>query len=327
MVRSGLFWPFLLLAAVASTFAQDTDAPIRVETNLVSVPVIVSDRQGRYVPGLTAADFELTTNGRTREIAFFETSDEPLRVAILIDTSKSTEPILGKIRAAAREFVRVLRPADSAMIVTFDFEVRKVIGLTSDKDSLRRAIGDVSIGEFPGTVMRDAVSDSISKFLAGGKGRKAIILLTDGKDAGSATRENELLRMVEESDVMIFPVFFKTEGPMRIRRPRRPVFDRDDLPRRRNDRVRRRVELANERARGYLERLALLTAGRFFDTEDADIKKAFLAIADELRNQYRLGFYPEPGDEFGTIRVRVARPDVAVRSRESYRLSTPRRPE
>lgn len=328
---AGLIFGFLLLFSVAPAQVPEQDDEIRVETALVSVPVVVSDRQGRYIAGLRKEDFSIFVDGRSRETAFFAAEQEPLRVAILLDTSRSTEDILGKIKKAAKEFVKVLAPGDSAMIVTFDYEVRVGCALTSDKKVLEHAIKDIEIGEIPGTVMRDAVLETVGKSLNGASGRKAIILITDGKDFGSYAYENEVLRTLEESDVMIFPVYYETTLPTRPgfgggrvgRFPRRMGRDwpeRDGRP----ERIRRRETVANERARDYLKKMADLTAGRFFNKEDNDLDEMFLSIADELRWQYRLGFYPEddqtPSDVPRTIKVRVDRPNVAVRSRTSYRL-------
>ncbi len=320
----------LLTAAFAPTFAQTEDSDtIRVETSLVSVPVVVSDRQGRYLPGLKRDEFQLWSDGKPREIAFFATAEEPLRVAILLDTSRSTEGVLGNIKKAAKEFIKVLSPNDSAMIVSFDYDVHINSPLTSDKKQLERAIKDVEIGEMTGTVMRDAVIDTVSKHLSKSTGRKAIIMLTDGKDFGSYALESEVLRRIEESDVMIYPIFYETsflQQRMMMRNRRLgggrmggnfPRFPRQD------DRRRRRDEAQNERALSYLQKLADLSAGTLFEKKDNDLDEVFLNIAQELRQQYRLGFYPDEGlddSSIHEIKVRVSRPDVSVRSRYSYRV-------
>ncbi len=320
----------LLFAAVAPSFAQTEDSDtIRIETSLVSVPVVVSDRQGRYLPGLKRDEFLLWSDGKPRDIAFFATAEEPLRVAILLDTSRSTEGVLGNIKKAAKEFVKILAPTDSAMIVSFDYDVHINSPLTSDKKQLERAIKDVEIGEMTGTVMRDAVIDTVNKHLSKSTGRKAIIMLTDGKDFGSYAVESEVLRRIEESDVMIYPIFYETSFLQQrmLMRNRRPGGGRvgGDFPRfpRRDDRRRRREEAQNERALDYLQRLADLSAGRLFEKKDNDLDKVFLNIAQELRQQYRLGFYPDEGLDDSSvheIKVKVTRPEVSVRSRYSYRV-------
>ncbi len=318
---------FILLVSIAASapvaFSQSTDDTIRVETNLVSVPVVVSDRQGRYVTGLKSADFTVIVDGKEVETAFFASENEPLRVAVLLDTSKSTDAILGKIKRAAREFVKTLAAGDSAAIITFDYDVHLLQPLTGDRKLLERAINEIEIGEYPGTVMRDALLETVTKQLNGAKGRKAIILLTDGKDFGSDTYAAELERALEESDSMIYPIFFETTMPGRNIPIRRRM--RDDFPRRRpnEDRVRRREAAQNERAREILERYALLTGGRFIDKKDNDLNDIFAVIGSELRSQYRLGFYPDESVDSTipkAIKVKVNRTDIAIRSRSSFRL-------
>ncbi len=119
----------LLIGASVSHAQQreqkpDSEQTIRIETTLVSVPVIVSDRQGRYVSGLKASDFTVYEDRSKRPIDFFGDAEEPINVALLLDTSKSTTPVLDDIKKAAKDFVKQLRPRDRAMIVTFDFEER-----------------------------------------------------------------------------------------------------------------------------------------------------------------------------------------------------------
>lgn len=295
--------------------------------------MVVSDRQGRYVADLKQADFSIFQNGKIQEISFFATNEEPLNIAILLDTSRSTEFVLEEIKDAAKNFIKLLQPNDSAMVVTFDYDVHILQSLTANQKDLEKAIKNVEIGEFPGTVMRDAVLETVSRLLANAKGRKAIILLTDGKDFGSYPTQNELLRTLEESDVMIYPIFFKTSffQQRRIMNQRSgEVFgggrrNGGNFPRRRpnNDRVRNREERENQFAIEYLQKMSELTAGRFHEKDGNNLKKTFAIIADELRRQYRLGFYPENvADKSAVyeIKVKVSRPDVAVRARNSYRI-------
>lgn len=318
---------------------QDKDEVVKVDINLVSVPVMVSDRQGRYVSGLKSEDFTLYQDGRKQTISFFGTEEEPLNVAILLDTSKSTKKVLKEIKSAAKDFIKLLQPDDRAMIVTFDYQVNVLSSLTSDRKELEKAIKKVEIGEIVGTVMRDAVQEVVARSFANVKGRKAIILLTDGKDHGSYLKRAELLDTVEESDVMIYSVFYKTE--MRFNQQRRldRILNRGGIfgggmgRRRRfpNDggmpppnRVPNRgagIE-RDEDAKVYLQKISDTTAGRFYEKEVIDLKKTFELIADELRKQYRLGFYPDSIDEtidLHQLKVRVSIPDIAVRSRNIYR--------
>lgn len=356
----------LLLCAVAANSQEiEPNETIRVDANLVSIPVIVSDRDGRYVPGLTQADFQLLDNGAEQPIAFFDNTEAPLNVAILLDTSRSTEGVLGKIKDAAKNFIKQLRPQDRAMIVSFDFDIHRLSDLTSDRKVLEKAIKKAEVGEFIGTVLTDAVYDVIDRDLKPIIGRKAIILLTDGEDAGSNISEPGLINYVGEADTVIYSVSYPSGGQRRFRPdnfpfpgrggPRRrggifgggfprgrfnhaAQFPQDDRfpgrggqgpgqgrgggPNRGGMRDRRK-----EAATDFLTRLSNTTGGRYYRSDGTDLKKTFDLIAEELRHQYRLGFYPDPANEARAVHalnVKVSRPNTAVRARGWYRTVKPR---
>src|SRR6185295_11845409 len=146
-------------ALTSSAQKTSNDDPIKVRTTLVSVPAVVSDRQERYVAGLKAADFKLYEDGIEQPISFFETTEEPLNVAVLVDTSLSTRPVLDDIKKAAQDFIKELRLKDRAMVLSFDRDVHSLSSLTSDHKALEHAIKDAEIGERAGTVLRDAVAE------------------------------------------------------------------------------------------------------------------------------------------------------------------------
>lgn len=331
----------------------DSEQTLKIDTALVSVPVIVSDRQDRYVSGLKAADFTLYEDHTKRQIDFFADTEELITVALLLDTSKSTAGVLDDIKKAAKDFVKQLRPQDRAMIVSFDNNETALCELTSDHKMLERAISKARIGEGFGTKLRDAVNDVMKEELKSVKGRKAIVLLTDGKDHGSEITEKSLLDSAAEADTLVYSVFYQSlplafarnpqgsggwgnpgRGPRRGRRggiftpmprfpnppPQRPGGpDRDERPQRRAG----RIEERNEDAIGFLQRLSEVSAGRYFNSEVTNLKKTFEQISEELRHQYRLGFYPPENAANGVhaLKVEVARPEVIVRSRRSYRVA------
>ena len=322
-----------ICASLAPTRAQEkqADTPIKVQTTLVSVPVIVSDRQGRYISGLKTGDFKLYQDRAEQPIALFDAAEEPLNVALLIDTSKSTLPVLDDIKSAGVKFLKELRPQDRAMVVSADYDVHVLSQLTSDRKTLERAVKSAKTGEEIGTVLRDGVGEIIAGSFKRVDGRKAIILLTDGKDVGSLISEQALLDEAAESGAMIYTVFFETGF---LRRgwidattfPRRRVWVNRLPPRpRQNEQRRQRVETRNEQAISYLEKLAEVSAGRYYSSEASDLKKTFNLIAEELRHQYRLGFYPDNSKIDGqrhTLRVEVSAPDAVVRARRSYQAAS-----
>ena len=315
---------WLVVGFATSNAQEQKQETLKIDTALVSVPVIVSDRQGRYISGLKASDFTLYEDRVKQPIDFFADAEEPINVALLLDTSKSTTLVLDDIQKAAKDFVKQLRPQDRAMIVSFDFRETALCELTSDRKTLEKAIGKARIGEIPGTKLRDAVYDVMREEFRTVKGRKAIILLTDGKDHGSEISERVLLDGAAEADTLIYSVFYQSLPPNfagRNRGGRRGgIFTpRFPMPPQR----RGRIEERNADAIEFLQELSAVSAGRYFDSEVAKLKETFGQIVEELRHQYRLGFYPAdhaPGS-IHNLKVEVARPDVVVRSRRSYRVA------
>ena len=316
-----------------SVQGQQTDTPIRVQTTLVSVPAIVSDRQGRYISGLKLEDFKLYQDQIEQTIAVFEASEEPLNIALLLDTSRSTEQVLDDIKKDAADFLKELRPQDRAMVISFDYDVHVLSGLTPDRKALERAIKNARIGEQVGTVLRDAVAAVIERHFKRVDGRKAIILLTDGKDVGSGIAEQGLLDEAAESGAMIYTVFFETTFIRRgwidpLTFPRRRVWvGRDRFPpqKPRGEERRRRVEMKNQEAVNFLTDLSEVSAGRFYSSQVSDLKKTFKLVTEELRHQYRLGFYPDRSKADGqrhVLRVQVNNPDAVVRARRSYQAAS-----
>src|SRR4051794_25846153 len=112
--RIALLTGWVLALTISLVTAQDKGAneTIKVDTKLVSVPAVVSDRNGRYIPGLTRSDFKLFQDGVEQKIEFFAATEEPINVALLIDTSQSTRPVLDDIKDSARAFLKLLRPSD-----------------------------------------------------------------------------------------------------------------------------------------------------------------------------------------------------------------------
>ena len=200
MIKKILLLPVLLLILFLVIFSFEIRAQvktdedvIKIDTNLVTIPVIVSDRQNRYIAGLKAENFTVFRDGQKQNIEYFIAEEAPINVAILLDTSRSTEQVLGKIKKAAQEFIKQLKPDDRCLIMSFDWRVNVLNELTNDREKLKKAVKNAEIGEQFGTVLNDAVYKAVNKNFAGVKGRKAVILLTDGKDFGSFIGKDELI--------------------------------------------------------------------------------------------------------------------------------------
>src|SRR5262249_23809727 len=147
-----------VIAADAQTQKQDSEQTFKIDTTLVSVPVIVSDRQGRYIAGLKAADFTLYEDHVKQPIVFFADTEEPINVALLLDTSKSAMLVLDDIKKTAKDFVKQLRPQDRAMIASFDYDTIALCELTSDRETEGQANGEPHIGEHVETKPLDPAS-------------------------------------------------------------------------------------------------------------------------------------------------------------------------
>src|SRR5713226_839802 len=207
----------------ASTSTQDSGPEevgegdiVRVNTTLVSIPVSVMDRDGKYIPNLRKEDFRIWEDGVEQQVAYFASTEKPFTVALLIDTSGSTRFKLEEIQDAAIAFVNQLRADDRVMIVSFNDKIRVLTPQpTSDRAMLRSAIRRTEAGD--GTRLYDAVDQVINKELNRIEGRKAIVLFTDGVDTTSKhARYEDNVRDAEELDALIYPVEYDTSADMNV---------------------------------------------------------------------------------------------------------------
>jgi Ca-activated chloride channel family protein len=308
----------LLLTAYLASSAQET---IRVRTALVSVPMIVTDQDGHYVPGLQQRDFAVYDDGVPRKVAFFAATDEPLNVALLLDTSKSTVAVLDRIKKAGLKFLRKLRPRDRALIACFDHSIKVVCPLTDDREDLEESIRGVKPGEYVGTKLRDAVVTVANNRLKKILGRKAVIMLTDGQDFGSEASSADALSAATDAGVVVYTVLYAVDP----RETMKKLFGvSPQVPRRGSGPGRDWVERERVAAE-LMEQLSRDSAGRIYRVEVTDLDKAFAMVAEELRHQYQLAFYPDPSRYDGKsheLRIEVSRPGIQVRSRTSYRVTS-----
>jgi VWFA-related protein len=324
---------------------------LRVSTTLVSVPVSVMDRAGKYVPNLQQRDFRIFEDGVEQQVAYFASVEKPFTVALVIDTSGSTRFKIEEIQDAALAFVDQLRADDRVMVVSFDDKIRVLAEPTSDRYMLRNAIRQTHTGD--GTKLYDALDLVINQRFNRIQGRKAIVLFTDGVDTTSKRASYEsTMRDAEELDALIYPVQYDTYQDMQGgggggggrgggwpgRGGRRggggtgnTAMDiligilgggsvgigggggGGNIGTSRSD---------YERADAYLRELAEKTGAREYRADSVyNISQAFGLIAEELRRQYSLGYYPKSGAQAGQrkqIRVRVNQPGLIVRARDSY---------
>lgn len=309
-------------ATPAAADAKDDGETLRIETNLVTIPVSVFDRNGLYVPGLRQNDFKIFSDGVEQEIAYFGTSDKPFTVAIVIDVSPSTAYRIEEIQRAAMAFVNLLEPQDSVMVIEFDHSVSVLTEVTKDREKIYKAIRKADFGD--GTSLYNAVDETLRKQLSKIQGRKAVVLFTDGVDTTSRKNSyDSTLSYAEESDSLVFPIYYNTYFDNRARSGGTfpPIFGGG------GGIYRGTSSEDYALGRRYLEELADATGGRVFRPESTPggLTRAFEGIAEELRRQYNIGFVPteegKPGQR-KTIKVRVNRPNLILRARDSYVVGT-----
>jgi VWFA-related protein len=294
--------------------SQQETRPIRIQTTLVNVPVMVTDRHGGSVLGLRADDFTLYDDGVRQPLAFFAAAAEPIRIALILDTSKSTATVLDRIRKAAAGFLDQLRPQDQAMIISFDSEVHVLCRFGSDVEELKRAIRRAEVGPYVGTKMCDAVMLAADRYMRASQGRKAMILLTDGQDFGSNASPDDMTRAVLSAGIVVYPVYYAVDRRELIKKLFGVTLSKNPIGA-------AEWERDEQEAAALLHRIAEESAGNFFRGDMADLKKTFLAVAEELRHQYLLAFYPDPARIDGmphALRVDMSQSALSARARRTY---------
>jgi Mg-chelatase subunit ChlD len=188
---------------------QELDT-LKTDTDLVSVPVIATDRNGINITDLRKEDFAVTEDGVAQEIAFFGKVAAPFHVVLVLDTSSSTKDKLRVIQEAAYAFVEQLQPADRVKVISFDDKVKDLNEFTNNREALRRAIDGTRAGD--GSKVYDAVEMALSA-LRKIKGRRAIVMFSDGMDwhSDNATFETTL-RWLDEEDVVVYPIRYETRA-------------------------------------------------------------------------------------------------------------------
>jgi VWFA-related protein len=315
------------------TAVEEDDEVIRVETNLVTIPVSVLDRDGRFITGLQKPDFRIFENGVEQKIESFATVEQPFTVVLMLDVSPSTQFKINEIQDAAIAFVNQLRRDDKVIVISFDEKVRVLSPATNNRNVLRNAIRQAEFGD--GTSLYEAVDRVINRELRQITGRKAVVLFTDGVDTTSrrATYQSTI-RQTEEVDALFYPIRYDTSsyggGGTSYPYPRKPsggglgdiigiILGGGNVQ------IGGGGSAGSSRAeydtgRRYLEELARNSGGRKFEANN-NLDAAFSGIAEELRRQYSIGYYPETVGQKGTrkqIRVRVMRQNVVVRAKDSY---------
>ncbi|HMO81899.1 MAG TPA: VWA domain-containing protein [Pyrinomonadaceae bacterium] len=367
MLFKALFLPLLFAVALIFVLCLDivgqTPSPtpaeenevIRIETELINVPVTVIDRAGKPILDLKRSNFTVYEDGKQQEITDFSTTSAPFEVALLLDTSGSTRGDLELIKRSAQLFIESLRPGDRVSIIAFESSPGKQPSpqihtrLTDDRSRLKTALQAVSLGN--GTPYYDSLIEIMDKVFSGEpekefRGRRALVALTDGVDSTSLTDFEEAMTRIEGEGLITYFIkvdtrgFFESEllgdcqtairfSMAQIRRYYRLIGAKNT------------EQAANFCQLGEFERLAVSKAlydladkemaqlarssgGKVFPVGDlSEARNAFRSVAAEIGTNYGLGYYTsnEARDgRFRSIRVEVkGLPDGAqVRAREGY---------
>ena len=317
---------------------------VRVDTELVAVPTVVTDRNGLPVKGLRAENFALFEDGQAQRITNFASTEAPFEIALLLDTSGSTRPELQLIRDAATEFVKMLRPGDRLAIVAFknvqlgnslepDIQIQSP--LTSDRRLIQNAINN--IGTSSGTPFYDSLNQIAEQVFQDSPrpeviGRRAVVALTDGVDSSSESDYAEALAKLLRAGLASYLIEVETEGYVEARLLKdcvdedrlglsekqleryRRLFDPDARPELYKDFCRlgqnRRLDISRklyELARREMDDMARFSGGHNFVVADlSGARTAFAQVANELGTQYSLAYYPSNKTHDGRFRqIRV----------------------
>lgn len=308
-----------------ATSTNSDEEVLKIDTNLISIPVTIATKNGVYVPSLSKGNFQIFEDGKEQEIAYFGTTDKPFTAILLLDVSGSTSLKIEQIQDGAISFVKQMLPQDKVMVIEFDSGVKTLLEYSSDKNVLEAAIRKLRFGG--GTSLYDAVDRTLERELKKVEGKKAIVLFTDGVDTTSRSTYERSLSLAVESEAVIFPIYLNTyldsigigggNGPMTAP----AILGIPGMGGGTQQIGATRAEYAL--GRRYLQDLANATGGRIYrpDNSSAGLNAAFEGIAEELRSQYEVGYYPASEGKSGDvkkIKIRINRPNLIIRGRDSY---------
>jgi Ca-activated chloride channel homolog len=271
---------------------------LRVDANLVLVPVTVCDPLNRPVTGLEKEHFRIFDDKVEQTVTHFAMEDEPLSVGLVFDTSGSMGNKLRRSRMAAAAFFKTANPEDEFFLVEFNDQPKLVTGLTQDIEEIQNQL---TFSESKGrTALLDAIYLALHEMKKSTKNRKALLIISDGGDNSSRYTETEIRNLVRENDVLFYAIGIYEPYASRGRTPE---------------------ELSGP---GLLNEFAEQTGGRHFPVEDAsELPDIAAKISVELRNRYVLGYTPTDQQHDGRyhrVQVKLAQPHGLPPLRAHWRL-------
>ena len=351
---------FMLWAAVPFVSGQTKpeDEEIRVDTDLIEVPFVVSDRTGKPILNLKKENFLVYEDDKLQKLTDFSATSAPFEVALLLDTSGSTLAELPLIQRAAQNFISSLRQGDRVSIIAYRAQreagkanalTEVIIPLTSDRTALTGALTRVqtsfgtpyydSIVQVAEKVFKDPPSDQF-------RGRRALVALTDGVDSTSITDFGEAKELLEKTGAAAYFIKVDTReyfeenllGDCNLTKR----FSQSQMRRYYKRFVNAKVEKTSnfcelgdferlaisknlyELADGEMDQLAKSSGGRVFPIADlSEARLAFKKVADEIGTKYSLGYYSANEKRDGTYRkirveVKGMPSGTQIRAREGY---------
>ncbi len=320
------------------------------ETRVVNVLATVRTKHGEIVKNLTKQDFSLAEEGRPQVIRYFaQESDLPLTLGLLVDTSGSQRRLIGEEVSATRTFLdQVLRDKDQGFLIHFDHEAELLQDVTPSRPLLQRALQDIGQptlqrggggypggggGGYPGggggrrngggggggggTVLYDAVLLSADELMSHQKGRKALIVLTDGVDQGSKVTLSRAIEAAQRSDSMVYALMFEDKDAYNGG----PRFGGMGGGRHGGGGGGRFPQQEHADGRKVMQQMARETGGGYFEvSKKTSLAQVYAQVEEELRNQYSLGYTPDSAANGGYRRIQLttAKKDLVVQARDGY---------
>lgn len=284
------------LATESAAVRPGTQATITVTTNLVLLPVKVTDSRGLFASGLRREDFKVFEDGQAQELTVFEEEDTPVTVGLVVDHSRSMGSKLADVVAAMSSFAHSSNPQDEMFVVNFndDVWIKLLNGKSFSSDAQELEEGLTAVSARGRTALYDAVSEGLRHLRYGRSGKMALIIVSDGGDNASHLKYSEVLKQARQSQAVIYSIGLLGSDSA------------DENP-------------------GLLRRLCRDTGGvAYFPRQGESVRSISKEIARDLREQYTLGYAPkvQKGPEtFRKTEVKVAAPGrgrLNVRSRQGY---------
>ena len=339
-----------LLISAAAFFplrAQEkTDATFAGGVKVVNVLANVHNSKNEVVKDLKQEDFTIEEDGRPQVIKYFSReTDLPLTLGLMVDTSGSQRRVLDKEKDATSKFIdQVIREdKDQAFLIKFDAEAELMQDLTPSRKKLQSALNDVQ-GASPrqlqrrndpnstggsggggraGTVLYDSILLASDEEMKKQKGRKALILLTDGDDHGSKVSISDAIESAQRADTLVYSIYFVDQEQSNFS----PGFGGPGMGRHGGGGGGRRPQqMSRGDGKKVLQRISKETGGSFFEvTKKLPIDKIYEQIEEELRSQYNLGYtsdQKDAGSGFRKIKVTAKGKGLVVQARDGYYATT-----